>query len=138
MTRLSADSQVQPSDSETMEDLLTPEQVVILFFFQAEDGIRDGVGEAEADGDGLGQDGQREGDRQREGERGDDVLPYHGVGSAADSERAGVDGRAQAAAEGAEDVPPHADGGGDEHEQTRQGAQGAGDGGEGPAGGEGT
>ena len=95
---------------------------------------RDGVGEAEADRDRLGQHGQRQRDRQRERERREDVLAHHRVGPSGQAEGAGVDGRAQPAPERPEDVAPHADGGGHEHQQAGQLLQGVGDGAEGQPG----
>ena len=85
-------------------------------------------------GHGLGEHGQHERDRQGEGERGQHVLAHDGVAAAGQAEGAGVDGRAQPAAEGAEDVAPHPDGGGHEHQQPRKLLEGAGDGAEGQSG----
>ena len=95
---------------------------------------RDGVGHAEGDRHRLGQHGQRERDRQGERERGEDVLADHRVRPPRQAEGAGVDGGAEPAAEGAEDVAPHADGRGDEHQQAGQRVEGVGDGAEGQPG----
>src|SRR5215210_3655859 len=90
----------------------------------------DGIGDAEADRDGLGKHCEHERDRQRQCERGGDVLSDERVEAAGHAERSGVDRGAEAASESAEDVPPHADRGGNEHEEAGERLEGAGDGAE--------
>ena len=64
---------------------------------------------------------------ERHRDRGGEVLADHGVAPARQPERAGVDRGAETAAQRAEHVAAHADGGGHEHEQAGERLEGAGD-----------
>ena len=84
--------------------------------------------------DRLGQDRQHQRHRQRHRQRRRQVLADQRVAPGRHPEGAGVHRGAEAAAERAEHVAPHADGGGDEDEQTGECFEGAGDRAEGQPG----
>jgi hypothetical protein len=74
--------------------------------------------------------GERERCRQRQRDRSTEVLTDVGGEAPAEAERTGMDHRAEAAAERAHDVAPHADGCGNEDDEARELGEGVAESGE--------
>ena len=88
---------------------------------------RDRVLEPEADRHDLGEHGEHQRDRQRQRDRDGDVLADDRVHAPRQPEGAGVDRGAEAAAQCTEHVAAHADGGGNEDEESGKLFERAGD-----------